>query len=481
LRVLTKRFEISKKLLLILAFKELRHDWKATGVLLCVIVSIVTPLLILYGLKQGVINTQREILLNDPCNLEIKMSGHYRLSDTWFEQMAKDPRIQFIIPITRFLNTDITIIDKENKSRSVDLIPTAFGDPLLNLAGIQTPEKDNEVLITHALAKRLHINKGEQLQAQLFRTVENQSQTSHTLLTVKNILPDYSCLQRTAALTTLNFLESVEDFKEGQPVNLFEVEEEKKPTKMPLQKKITPNKSVIGIFDNTFPSFFEPLIKNNKALILEENIDNLIIDSLKKTKLTATSQMRASYAKARIFAKSIDDIPILSDELRSSSEEIEVISKAIEIEKLKKLNYFLNIILLTVSLIGVVGGGLALGGNFLLTIDRKRLQIAQLRLLGIGKKNIAFFLWIQAIIITSSAFMAATLLSFVTKIVLAFYTKAILGDVIQVTNSEVKIFYLSWHDYLLAYACTLVFSSIVIVMGTKRANSIEAGEQLREI
>ena len=191
--------------------------------------------------------------------------------------------------------------------------------------------------------------------------------------------------------------------------------------------------------------------------------------------------MRASYAKARIFAKSIDDIPILSDELRSSSEEIEVISKATEIEKLKKLNYFLNIILLTVSLIGVVGGGLALGGNFLLTIDRKRLQIAQLRLLGIGKKNIAFFLWIQAIIITSSAFMAATFLSFVTKIVLAFYTKAILGDVIQVTNSEVKIFYLSWHDYLLAYACTLVFSSIVIVMGTKRANSIEAGEQLREI
>ena len=431
---------------MILAFKELRHDWKATGVLLCVIVSIVTPLLILYGLKQGVINTQREILLNDPCNLEIKMSGHYRLSHTWFEQMAKDPRIQFIIPITRFLNTDITIIDKENKSRSVDLIPTAFGDPLLNLAGIQTPEKDNEVLITHALAKRLHINKGEQLQAQLFRTVENQSQTSHTLLTVKNILPDYSCLQRTAALTTLNFLESVEDFKEGQPVNLFEVEEEK-PTKMPLQKKITPNKSVIGIFDDTFPSFFEPLIKNNKALILEENIDNLIIDSLKKTKLTATSQMRASYAKARIFAKSIDDIPILSDELRSSSEEIEVISKATEIEKLKKLNYFLNIILLTVSLIGVVGGGLALGGNFLLTIDRKRLQIAQLRLLGIGKKNIAFFLWIQAIIITSSAFMAATFLSFVTKIVLAFYTKAILGDVIQVTNSEVKIFYLSWHDY----------------------------------
>jgi len=480
LRVLTKRFDISKKLLLILAFKELRHDWKATGVLLCVIVSIVTPLLILFGLKQGVINSQRELLLNDPCNLEIKMLGHYHLSYAWFERMGKDPRIQFIIPITRFLNTDIGIIDKENNSRSVDLIPTGRGDPLLSLAAIQAPIQDNEVLITHALAKRLHINTGEQLQAQLFRTVEHQSQTTHAFLTVKNILPDYSCLQRSAVLTTLNFLESVEDFKEGQQVNLFEVEENKT-NKVVSQKKEISNDSVIGICNNLFPSFFEQFLENKKPLLVEENINDVITQQLTEITPTVPSQVRTSYAKARIFAKSLDDVPILSDELRSGLEEIEVISKAAEIEKLKQVNHFLNILLLIVSLIGAVGGGLALGGNFLLTIERKRLQIAQLRLLGIGKKHITLFLWIQVIIITSIAFIVAILLSFVTKIISEFYSKDIFGEVIQITNSNVKIFYLSWHDYLLAYFCTLIFSSIVIVIGTKQANSIEAGEQLREI
>lgn len=458
-----KRFTVSKKLVLTLAFKELRHDWKATGVLLCVIVSIVTPLLILFGLKQGVINTQRELLLNDPCNLEIKMLGHYHLSPLWFEQKAKDSRIQFIIPITRFLNTDINIIDKENKNSFVDLIPTGQGDPLLKLTAIAAPVQDNEVLITHALAKRLHINKGEQIQSQLFRKMNNESQTSHASLLVKDILPDYSCLQRSAILTTLNFLKTVEDFKEGQQVDLFKVENNKLVT---LKKK---------------PNDFKQLSKNNHSFFSSKNKNPELIEQPIKTESVVPTQTKTTYAKARIFAKSLEDVTALSDELRSSSEEIEVISKAAEIEKLKQLNNFLNILLLIVLLIGAVGGGLALGGNFLLTIERKRLQIAQLRLLGIGKKQVNLFLWVQGIIITSTAFIMASLLSLITKIISDIYSQDILGEVMQITNNEVKIFYLSGQDYLFAYTGTLIFSSLVILIGTKRANSIEPGEQLREI
>lgn len=520
-----KRFTVSKKLVLTLAFKELRHDWKATGVLLCVIVSIVTPLLILFGLKQGVINTQRELLLNDPCNLEIKMLGHYHLSPLWFEQKTKDSRIQFIIPITRFLNTDINIIDKENKNSSVDLIPTGQGDPLLKLAAIESPIQDNEVLITHALAKRLHINKGEQLQTQLSRTVNNESQTSHASLIVKDILPDYSCLQRSAVLTTLDFLKTVEDFKEGQQVDLFKVESNKvvslkkeQPNDLKLtsfnnsfpssfkQLTLLPNSSIeilrrcvmlksqwipsyeehkmyriMASCDNLFPFYFEQLWQNNHSFFSPENKNPELTEQPIKTASVVPTQTKTTYAKARIFAKSLEDVSVLSDELRSSSEEIEVISKAAEIEKLKQLNHFLNILLLIVSLIGAVGGGLALGGNFLLTIERKRLQIAQLRLLGIGKKQITLFLWVQGIIITSTAFMMASLLSLITKIISELYSKDILGEVIKITNNEVKIFYLSGQDYLFAYMATLIFSSLVIVIGTKRANSIEPGEQLREI
>jgi putative ABC transport system permease protein len=230
--------------------------------------------------------------------------------------------------------------------------------------------------------------------------------------------------------------------------------------------------------DNLFPFSFKPLWKNNHFFFAPENKN---VEPNEQPTKTASIQTKTTYAKARIFAKNLEDVPVLSDELRSSSEEIEIISKAAEIEKLKQLNHFLNILLLIVSLIGAVGGGLALGGNFLLTIERKRLQIAQLRLLGIGKKQIILFLWAQGIIITSIAFLVASLLSLITKLISELYSQDILGEVIQITNSEVKIFYLSGQDYLFAYIGTLIFSSLVIVIGTKRANSIEPGEQLREI
>jgi ABC-type lipoprotein release transport system permease subunit len=493
----------SHKLIGILAAKDLWHDWRTTGVLLCVVVSIVTPLLILLGLKQGVIDTQKQLLLNDPCNLQIKIEGNgYNLPPEWFEKKTKDPRIQFIIPVTRFLSRDIGVLDEQNNVESVNLIATAVGDPLLKLAGLEAPTDDRDVLITHALAKRLHLQRNKELHTQLSRTVNNELQQSKIPLNIKAVLPEYGCLQSSAILATLNLLLAVKEYREGLDVPLFQTKEgraeslttgagetiEKQVTAMPsrglaseqplsCQKEILPNSSDIEAFQSPFE------INHEQTPIdgIGWQSDGDVTKSADAPKPKLPIRNTASYETARIFAKTLDDVPILADELRSGNNRMEINSNAYEIKKLKQLDRFLNILFLIVSLIGMVGGGFALGGNFLLSIDGKRLQIAQMRLLGLSKPDIGLFLGIQGVLITSCAFIAIIILSLISQFVAELYGKEILGAVIETGITEIRIFHLSLLDYMLVYLITLMFTGLVIVIATKQANKIHPGEQLREL
>ena len=491
----------SNKLIGVLAAKDLWHDWRTTGVLLCVVVSIVTPLLILLGLKQGVINTQRQLLLNDPCNLEIKMQGNgYNLPPSWFEDKTKDPRIQFIIPITRFLTNDISIRDSQNNTESVDLIATAEGDPLLKMARLEAPADDQEVIITHSLAQRLHLQANGKLNTVLSRD-HGKEQASATLK-IKAILPEYGCLQRSAVLTRLSFLLAVEDYKQGLNIALFRPQDKEAESKVPAaeenpekrvpsmlrrdqyedgllscQKTFTPNFSEYRVFidyqgeHHKQMPFYDPM----------RPFDGDKMESADTPKPEPVVNKRASYARARIFAKTLDDVPQLADELRSGKEGMEIISKVYEIEKIRQLDRFLNILLMVVSLIGMVGGGFALGGNFLLSIDGKRGQIAQMRLLGLSKQHIGIFLGIQGTLITSCAFIVITILALISQWIAEQYGKEILGAMIETGITEIRMFHLSGFDYLLAYLVTLMFTGLVIVVATRQANKIHPGEQLREL
>ena len=492
----------SHKLIGILAAKDLWHDWRTTGVLLCVVVSIVTPLLILLGLKQGVINTQRQLLLNDPCNLEIKMQGNgYNLPPSWFEDKAKDTRIQFIIPVTRFLNNDIGVLDSQNNIESVDLIATAAGDPLLKMAGLDAPVNDREILVTHALAQRLHLQQNGELHTLLSRTINHEQQQANTTLNIKAVLPEYGCLQRSAVLTTLSFLLAVEDYKQGLNIALFQPQDKVDESKMPDAEQ-NPEMRVPSMLrwdqhEDNLLSYQKPFMPNFwehevfRDFLVEHANHPPFYDSMRpfdsdKMEAADTPQpepvvnKRASYARARIFAKTLDDVPKLADELRSGKEGMEIISKVYEIEKLRQLDRFLNVLLLIVSVIGMVGGGFALGGNFLLSIDGKRGQIAQMRLLGLSKRQIAFFLGIQGLLITSCAFIVNIILALISQFIAELYGKEILGAMIETGITEIRIFCLDGFDYLLAYLVTLMFTGLVIVVATRQANKIHPGEQLRE-
>lgn len=461
-------------------------------------------MLILLGLKQGVINSQRQLLLNDPCNLEIKMQGNgYNLSPLWFEEKANDSRIQFIIPVTRFLNNDISIRSNQNNTESVDLIPTSFKDPLLKMAGLEAPANDSEALITHALAQRLHLQKNDKLHTVLSRNIAQEQQHADTFLIVKGVLPEYGCLQRSAVLTSLNFLLAVEDYKQGLDVALFSGSGKANKNNAPDTGEGFA-KQALYTFRGNQPKRYafscenpltlhQPELEDFSNLQTKQDYDWFFYDDIQQSfyfgKPVAALSLqpnpplhkRMSYARARIFVKTLEDVPKLADELRSGKEGMEIISKVYEIEKLKQLDRFLNVLLSIVALIGMTSGSFALGGSFLLSINGKRRQIAQMRLLGISKQHIGFLLVAQGIMVTSCAFIVIVMIALISQIIADSYGKEILNAIMKTGTTEMRVFDLDGFDYFMTYLVTSIFTSLVIVVAAREANKIHPGEQLREI
>lgn len=108
------------------------------------LIAVIAPLLLLFSLKYGVVSQLRAQLMNDPRHLEIKIVGNLNLSSEWFVWLQQQPETQFVIPLTRSLNT---IVDLRSDTRhfvsDVELLPTAPNDPIL--APLQLQQKSGGI------------------------------------------------------------------------------------------------------------------------------------------------------------------------------------------------------------------------------------------------------------------------------------------------------------------------------------------------
>ncbi|MGB5733321.1 MAG: ABC transporter permease, partial [Thiohalocapsa sp.] len=138
-----------------LAWKDLWHDRRTTLVFVLTVAAIISPLLLLLGLKNGVVTNLRETLVSDPRNLEIIVYGSAQLPRTWFSAMAARDDVAFAIPKTRTINASVDLLDAEQRLvPSVELLPTGPGDPLVP-AELTAPLGPDEVLVSGTLAQRL--------------------------------------------------------------------------------------------------------------------------------------------------------------------------------------------------------------------------------------------------------------------------------------------------------------------------------------
>jgi putative ABC transport system permease protein len=390
-----------------LSLADFLHEWRLSLCLVLGLAAVLGPLLVLFGLKSGIIEGMREKLIADPHTLEVVVIGSYHLDPAWFATLYTDPRVAFAIPRTRSLSATIDLQGPQNRGRKalsgVEMIPSAAGDPLLN--GLPAPQ-GKSVLLSASAAQDLAVQPGDSLSALVRRTVDGRSEVQRHSLIVAAILPE-SAFGRDGAFVPLDFLALTEDGRDGQ---------DGRQQAPPLDQR--------------------------------------------------------AFASARIFATSLDQVGPLAESLRKGG--LEVRTKANEIQTLQALDRSLSVIFALIAGLAAGGYALSLVVSLWAHVDRKRKDLALLRLVGLTPLAVLAFPLAQgALIALFGAGLSALLALAVASLINSTLSAGLgTGDMICLLRAG---------DVFAAAAATLVLALLASSIGGTRATRIDPAESLREV
>ncbi|MBK1646498.1 hypothetical protein CKO25_17970 [Thiocapsa imhoffii] len=200
-----------------LALADLRHEWVLTLCLVLALAAVISPLLILMGLKHGTVETLRCSLLEDPTYRELRPAETHTYDPNWFSAWRTRPEVAFLIPTILPASSIIGAARPDTlATQFLDLIPTGPGDPLLLGNGALIPGTD-EVVLTQAAAEWLGVQVGDHLELRATRSRAGQSEQGTTRAIVRSVLSTRaSSLARVYA--PLDLVLDVESYKEGMAV-----------------------------------------------------------------------------------------------------------------------------------------------------------------------------------------------------------------------------------------------------------------------
>ena len=133
--------------------------------------AVLLPLLVLFGLKYGIVASLLAPLTEDPRYRQILPAGAGRFEADWFEAVAARPDVAFVIPSTRSIAATLRVhrpASRVGRILDLELVPSAPGDPALN--GDLAPEGYHGIVLSLAAAERLQASPGERLEGTLTRT-----------------------------------------------------------------------------------------------------------------------------------------------------------------------------------------------------------------------------------------------------------------------------------------------------------------------
>lgn len=212
---------LGRLLVFSLCLEDLRNEKMLSFCMVMAVASVLGPLLILFGLKFGTVETLRARLVHDPRNREIRPLNAQAYSHEWFQIVAKQEGVAFVVPYTRQLATgvDIVVPGPQGKRVAADLVPTAEGDPLMLQNGQRIPHQE-ECLLSAPLAEALGVAAGDTVVMAARRTVNGQFETGERPLHVLGVLPVRASATK-SVFVPLSVLEAVERFKDGMGVPQF--------------------------------------------------------------------------------------------------------------------------------------------------------------------------------------------------------------------------------------------------------------------
>lgn len=94
----------------LLALRDYAHEGLLSACSVLGLAAVLTPLLVLYGVKFGVVQTLTDRLLEDPRTLEISPVTSGRYTPDYLARLAAHPDVSFVLPRTRSIAATMDLL-----------------------------------------------------------------------------------------------------------------------------------------------------------------------------------------------------------------------------------------------------------------------------------------------------------------------------------------------------------------------------------
>jgi putative ABC transport system permease protein len=320
-----------------LALRDYVHERLLSACAVMGLAAVLAPLLVLFGVKSGIIDTLSDRLIQDPRNREISPVGSGRYGEDWLSTMRNRPEVVFVIPQTRSIAATMNLYNQNSatpRTLIVSLIPTAEGDPLLVQYG-RILTTNTQVVLSEPAARKLNVKAGQTVMGQVGRSVGGLKQQAAVNLEIVAVLP-LGAFAREAAFVRLELLEATEDYRDGRGSKIFGWPGSVRPAR-----------------PRVYPSF-------------------------------------------RLYARSIYDVGKLRDLLMDQG--LEVYTNAEEIETVKSLDRAFNLIFSLIAVVAVLGYFASMVSNVLANVNRKSRYLGISSLIGFSTGYIIWYPIIQSLV-----------------------------------------------------------------------------------
>jgi putative ABC transport system permease protein len=327
-------------LVMSLAWQDYRADARLSACAVLALVAVIAPLLVLFGLKFGLVSSLTERLERDPLVREIIPLGGGRFNAAFINELAQRPDVAFAIPRTRQIaaTADLSVQAPQEAQQqaarvNVEMIPTAIQDPLLG--AMTVPAGLDQIILSQTAAHKLGVKPGDWLDAAFTRQIAGQAEAQHTRVQVSGVLP-LQAFPRDALFAPLALLEAAEDYRDGRAV---------------------PALGWAG----------------DRARAGEQRV----------------------YPAFRLYAQTLNDVEPLRRYFADS--DLLVSTQAAAIAQVQSLSRNLNIVFWIIAGLAVLGAFAAIAAGALAAVERKRHELSVLRLLGLSTGALLSFVMCQAL------------------------------------------------------------------------------------
>lgn len=194
-----------------LSMRDLVHESRLTLCSVTALAAVLTPLILLFGMKNGLIEGLRADLIENPRTRTITNRSNRTVDEAFLTSLARRSDVAFVAPRLRTLNSEARFErpDQAGRMLPAEVVATGPGDPLLpSFAALS----DTEIFASASLASRLELVAGMPLVMRVGRAKD--SEVLELKLTVKGVAPAAS-LARDAAFMSRTTMLLVDDFLDG--------------------------------------------------------------------------------------------------------------------------------------------------------------------------------------------------------------------------------------------------------------------------